>query len=146
MRYESKHFSLDELVCEHVYNHYGKTAWEFFDQRLLITLDVIRERLNKPIYVNNWQIHGDFDERGFRCLRCDLVKKAIEDNRMYVSPHMTGQGADFDVKGLDAEEVRQWLVAKQNLLPYSIRLEAGVNWVHLDTRDHNEGKIFIFNP
>jgi hypothetical protein len=146
MRYEAKNFSLDELVCEHVYNRYGATAWEFFDQRLLITLDAIRDRLGKPIYINNWQIHGEFDERGFRCIQCSLVKKAIEENRLYVSPHMTGQGADFDVAGMTAEETRQYIIKNATLWPYPIRLEAGVNWVHLDTRDHNEGKVFLFNP
>jgi hypothetical protein len=65
---------------------------------------------------------------------------------MYVSPHMTGQGVDFDVQGLLAEEVRQWLIKNPNLLPYPIRLEAGVSWVHLDTRDTGIQKVTLFNP
>lgn len=146
MKYEPIYFSLDELVCQDVYNHFGLTAWEFFDQRLLITIDKIREVINKPIFVNNWQVHGEFDERGFRCIQCSLVKKAIKENRLYVSPHMTGQGVDFDVQGLLAQEVRDWIVKNQNLWPYPIRLEDGVSWVHLDCRDHNAGKVYLFKP
>ena len=141
MIYKPKHFDLQELVCPHVYDKYGAAAWQFFSPRLLITLDLIREKLNKPIYVNNWQIHGSFDERGFRCIQCDLVKKAIAENRLYVSPHMTGQGVDFDVQGMTAEEVRQWLI--KTILPYPIRLEEGVNWVHLDVRDAGV-KVYLF--
>ena len=146
MRYEPKYFSLDELICPHVYDKFGDIAWQFLDQRLLITLDVIREKLNKPIFINDWQVHGNFDERGFRCIQCELVKKAIKEERLYVSPHMTGQGADFDVEGMTAAEVRLWLAKNERLLPYPIRLESNVNWIHLDTRDTNVTKVTFFNP
>jgi len=146
MRYIPTYFTLDELVCPHVYDKFGETAWQFFDQRLLITIDLLRERLNKPIFVNDWQVHGRFDERGFRCIQCELVKKAITENRLYVSPHMTGQGVDFDVQGMLAEEVRVWIAQNKNILPYPIRLANGVSWVHLDTRDAEKGKVYLFNP
>jgi hypothetical protein len=146
MIYEPIYFSLDELVCPHVYDKFGNISWQFFDSRLLITIDDIRQRIGKPIFINDWQVHGKFDERGFRCIQCDLVKSAIAEQRLYVSPHMTGQGVDFDVQGLLAEEVRQWIIKNQNLWPYPIRLEAGVSWVHLDTRDAGKGKVHLFNP
>jgi len=147
MIYKPVYFSLDELVCEDIYNKFGEIAWSFFDPRLLITLDLLREKLNKPIFANDWQVHGRFDERGFRCIQCELVKKAIKEKRLYVSPHMTGQGVDFDVEGLVAEEVRQWIIKNQNILPYPIRMEKNVSWLHLDTRDNLEGKkIILFNP
>jgi hypothetical protein len=138
------YFTLDELVCEHVYNVFGKTAWQFFDPRLIITIDRLREKLNKPIYVNDWQVHGNLSQRGFRCIQCDLVKEAIAKGQLYVSPHMTGQAVDFDVEGLLAEEVRIWIKKNQNLLPYPVRLEKDVNWVHLDTRDADQGKVYEF--
>lgn len=146
MIYKPKYFTLDELVCEDVYNFYGQTAWQFFDSRLLVTIDQIRERIGKPIYINDWQVHGQFSQRGFRCLRCALVHDACVNNRMYVSPHMTGQAVDFDVVGLTAEETRQYIIKNQGLWPYPLRLEDGVGWVHLDTRDADKGKVFLFNP
>ena len=42
------YFDIQELVCRHVYEKYGNNAWQFFDNRLLETLLVIREKLGKP--------------------------------------------------------------------------------------------------
>ena len=142
----AKYFALHELVCPHVFNKHGQASWTFFDARLLITIDALRDRIGKPIFVNNWQSGGKFDERGLRCILCNLVKKAIAGNRLYISPHITGQAIDFDVQGLDASEVRQWIIEKQNLWPYPIRLEKDTSWVHLDTRDNGEDKVYLFNP
>jgi hypothetical protein len=141
-----RYFELKELVCPEVYNFYKNIAWQFFDTKLLITLDVLREHFNRPIYVNNWDSGGLFDERGFRCIKCPIVQDRIMANEMYVSPHMTGQGVDFDVEGMEAEEARQWIIHNPNILPYPVRLEAGVSWVHLDTRYTGKEKVWLFNP
>jgi len=146
MVYEPIYFELKELVCPHVFNKFGEGAWQFLHPRLLITLDKLRERLNKPIFVNNWDIGGSFDERGFRCIQCELVKKAIKEKRLYVSPHMEGQGADFDVEGMLSGEVRQWIVKNQGILPYAVRLENNVSWIHLDVREVKGYKVYLFNP
>lgn len=138
------YFDLKELVCKDVYDTYGKMAWSFFDSRLLITIDRLRELLGKPMYVNSWDSGGQYDERGFRCIRCSEVVSKIEAGKIYVSPHMTGQAIDFDVPGLVAEEVRRFIVAHKNQLPYPIRLEADVSWCHLDTRDLSDEKISFF--
>ena len=142
----SVYFNIEEMVCHDVYKAFGQQAWSFFDPRLLITLDRIREVINKPIIINNWKSGGKFDERGFRCTNCELVKKSIAEGQISVSPHMTGQAVDFDVVGLLSEEVRNWIVVKRNLWPYPIRLEADVNWVHLDTRAYKEEKVHFFKP
>ena len=140
-----EYFDLPELVCEDVYNEYGERAWQFFDSRLLITLDTIRDRIGKPIFVNDWQIHGSYSQRGLRCFRCDLVKAKIKVGEMYMSAHCLGKGADFDVQGLLAEEVRLWITAHANWWPYHIRLEKGVSWVHLDVFDSSEQKVYLFD-
>jgi hypothetical protein len=142
----TEYFALHELVCPHVFNKFGQAAWSFFDARLLITIDTLRDRIGKPIFVNNWQSGGEFDERGLRCILCSQVKKAIAVSRLYISPHITGQAIDFDVQGLDAAEVREWIIENQNLWPYAIRLEKNTSWVHLDTRDNGEDKVYLFNP
>ena len=139
------YFSIDELVCEHVYDKYGAKAWMFFDTELLIMLDTIRDRIGKPIFVNDWQIHGKYSQRGLRCNQCDIVKEKAEAGILYMSAHCLGKAADFDVEGLLAEEVRQWIVKNKNIWPYHIRLEADVNWVHLDIYDQSENKVYIFN-
>jgi len=136
-----KYFELHEIVCPDVLHAYGEKAWAFFDSRLLITLDNLRERLNRGIHINNWHSGGQFTQRGFRCNICPLVKNA---KGIYVSAHMTGQAVDFEVEGMVAEEVRQYIIKNKTLWPYSIRLEAGVSWVHLDTRGTDQ-KVSLFN-
>jgi hypothetical protein len=143
--FESIYFTLPEFVCGHVYDKYGLVAWQFFDIRLLVTIEKIREYLNKPIIINNWQTHGSFSQRGLRCVQCDLMKSIYQAGTLFVDPHAMGQAVDFDVQGLVSEEVRQWIIKNQNILPYPIRLEAGVTWCHLDIRDASKGKVYIFN-
>ena len=141
---EMQYFELDELVCPHVFNKYHLVAWQFFDPRLLITIERLRQLINKPVFVNNWKDGGQFSQRGFRCIQCDLVKSAITEERLYVSPHMIGKGIDCDIEGLVAEEVRQWIFKKQGLFPYPLRLESNVSWVHLDVMDTGN-KVYLFN-
>lgn len=65
-------------------------------------------------------------------------------DKLYVSPHMLAAGFDFDVEGMTAKEVRDWLDSNKNELPYPIRLEQDVNWVHLDVLTNSENKIIYF--
>ena len=139
------YFDLNELVCQHVYKQYKERAWGFFDTRLLVTIDRLRLKIGKPIYVNNWDIEGNLSQRGFRCIQCNVVKEAIDESRLYVSAHMTGQAIDCEVQGLLAEEVRDWIIKNQNLWLYPIRLEKNVSWIHIDTRDNFTGqKVTLF--
>jgi hypothetical protein len=142
MIYKPIYFDLEELVCKDVFDHYGQTAWQFFDPRLLETIDHLREKLVKAIFVNNWKEGGNLDERGFRCLKCQTVKDNY--NKDYCSTHMRGQAIDFDVQGLLAEEVRQWIIKNNNFLKYPIRLEKDVSWVHLDVIDCGK-LVYLFN-
>ncbi|MEX0595202.1 MAG: hypothetical protein WD512_01800, partial [Candidatus Paceibacterota bacterium] len=64
MIYKPTYFDIEELVCEHIYDQYGSFAWMFFDTKLLILLDTIRDRLKKPVYINDWQIHGLLSREG----------------------------------------------------------------------------------
>lgn len=139
------YFDIEELVCKDVFSKFGQTAWQFFDPRLIITIDWVRRMIGKPVYINSWDSGGKYDERGLRCIKCPLVSDAVVDGNLYLSPHMLGQAVDFDVQGMVAEEVRQWLIQRRGQLPYAIRLENEVSWVHLDIRDTGQ-KVFTFNP
>lgn len=140
-----RYFDIQELVCKHVYTKFGDNAWSFFDERLLETLLVIREKLGRPVYVNNWQVGGNLTQRGLRCNVCVLVAEKTALEKVYMSTHMQGTGIDFDVQGMTAAEVRGWIIKNQILLPYPIRLEDGVSWVHLDMRaDGSKGKVVLF--
>lgn len=137
------YFHIKELVCPDVYNKFGEYAWNFLDDKLLETLYILRtEILKAPMTVNNWHIKGSFSQRGLRCNRCQLVKSK---SSVYMSSHILGKAVDFDAKGLSAEQARQMIKKNADKLPYPIRLEEGVNWVHIDVLDtHNSKKITTF--
>lgn len=142
MPIKPQYFELHELVCDHIYKKYGEQAWQFLDPRLIITIDWIRKQLDKPITINDYHWKGTDTQSGVRCNICNLVKKKTDKGIVYMSGHQEGQAVDFSVKGMTAEAVRNWLAIQD--LPYSIRLEADVNWIHLDVRDAGQ-KIFTFN-
>ena len=140
------YFDIRELVCPHVSKKFGDASWGFLDDRLLQVMLVIREKIDKPIIVNNWHVGGDFTQRGLRCNVCSLVSRQTRLEKAYMSTHIQGKGIDFDVSGMSADEVRQWIDDNQSLLPYPIRLERDVNWVHLDMRnDGSKAKVTYFN-
>ena len=45
-----------------------------------------------------------------------------------------------------AEELRKWLKENKENLPHNIRVESGVNWLHVDVRQDNKEKLYFFKP
>lgn len=149
---KSKYFDIRELVCTDVYNRDGQEAWRYIHPVIVDFLDWIREKLDKPVYVNNWYWGGNKSQRGFRCNLCPLVKSK---KTLYVSAHMLGKGVDFNVKGMTPDEVREWIHKNINNFftfhPWYIkkcRLESSrlaPTWVHIDFFEHDkEGIIYEF--
>lgn len=126
-----KYFGIKELVCPHVYELWGESAWQFLDKRLLENLDWVRENLGKPIVVNNWAQGGQYSQRGLRCCACVLVREKAFLEKPYLSDHVLARGVDFNVVGMTAQEVRDWLECHKEELPHNVRIEKDVNWVHL---------------
>ena len=143
---KSPYFSVKELVCKHVYERYGEKAAMFLDDKLIETLNVIREQiLCSPMTVNNWHAGGDFTQRGLRCNICELVKNKTDAGRLYLSAHMLGKAVDCNADGMTAQEARRLIIEKQELLPYPIRLEDGVSWLHIDLYDNGKKeKVYLF--
>jgi hypothetical protein len=137
----SQYFDLQELVCPDVFNEYGIFAWNFFDPRLIVTINSIRDRIGKPVYINGYDSGREHSQRGLRCNQCQIVKDA---KGIYLSGHVTGKASDFDVEGLTAQEVRDWLQLHETWWPYPFRLEDNVGWVHLDLYN-SESKVVLFN-
>jgi hypothetical protein len=146
-----KYFCIEEFVSEAVYKKYGETAWQFLSIRLLHTMLIIRKELGKSITINNWKWGGKFDERGLRENTCSMVMKKNRLGKTYLSAHVLGSAVDFDVKGMNAMDVRIWLVGSASKLPYKIRLEnemkgKQISWVHLDVYSNAKNdKVYLFN-
>jgi len=88
--------------------------------------------------INNYHIGGNFSQRGYRCNICQIPKDKTLQGKIYLSAHCNGCAFDADIKGLTAEQARQKIKANLDKLPYNIRVEAGVSWLHLDTYDNGE--------
>lgn len=142
---KSKYFKIQELVSPDVYLDYKDRAWLFIDHKLIETLDILRGYFKVPITVNDWLWGGEFTERGLRENTSSIVTDHTDAGDIYISAHVLGKAADFDVKGYTAHEVRQKIIEIQDYLPYNIRLEDRVDWVHLDVFDIGI-KVKLFKP
>lgn len=121
-----KFFQISELVCEHTHSKWGERAWQFLDTAYLHNLLVIRrDILHAPMVCN----HGTQLQRGLRCNRCGLV---TQKDAVYLSSHVLGKAGDFTVQGMTAQEARSRIRNSANLLPYPLRMEGGVTWLHID--------------
>lgn len=139
-------FQIQELVGPKEYARDGELCWRYLRTELLETLLFVRRDILKvPMTINTWNSGGQFDERGFRSNVSDIVYGKTVAGKLYISAHMLGCAVDFDAKGMTAEEVRGEIAKWEYLLPYPIRLERDVNWVHLDTFDCGTDKIVYFN-
>jgi hypothetical protein len=134
-----------------VFNKYGEKAWQFIDQRLLRVILWLRTNLKKPIIINNWKWEGSYTQRGLRENISPIVASKTKSGKLYLSAHTMGKAVDFDVKGMEAEEVRMWLKEHAEELPYHIRLEHNmkgkpISWVHLDVFfNANNPKVYLFD-
>lgn len=142
---KSEYFELYELVSPEVYKKYGERAWVFIDPRLIDNLDWLRKELGVPITVNSWFWEGAFEQRGLRENTSSIVKGKTAKGVIYLSGHVLGMAADFDVEGMEAMDVRLWIIKNKRRLPHPIRLEDGVNWVHMDVFDYGV-KVYVFKP
>lgn len=145
--YIPDHFEPYELVPESVYNQFvdeegslNLNFWSFFDDRMLITADRIREYYDRKMIVNTWWWGGEKEYRGFRSPGIDVGAKW--------SQHRFGRALDSIILDLDMEGVINQILNNPFDLAfkYITALELGVQWLHFDVRNWNkkENGIFTF--
>lgn len=150
-----KYFSVEEIVSDELFSQHGHKGSNFilshFDPRLLEVMVWVRTTLDLPITINNWKWGGSFSQRGLRDNLQELVERQTGRGRVYLSGHVLGMAFDFDVKGMTAYGVRDWLLKHSEDCPHYIRLENKLNgkqisWVHLDVKyDPKNPKVYLFN-
>ena len=136
--YASKHFQDCEFLPKSWMDTYGPAAMLAMDERILISIDAIREYFAVPVIVNNWAKGGAFSFRGLRTPGCLQYKPD--------SQHSFGRAIDFDVQGLSAEYVRGIILKEQARWPLITRMEIGTAWVHVDCANTGSAKIVMVNP
>jgi uncharacterized protein YcbK (DUF882 family) len=123
--YQPKYFKSYELLPPDIYQKHGDNGLYFMDDRILWTLDRLRETLKQSIVVNTWKQGGKFSQRGYRN---DPAVGAP------YSLHRFGRAVDFDFVGMTAAHFRE--MAKEGSFPGELqhitRIEENVNWIHMD--------------
>ena len=145
---KSKYFKIQELVSKQTYEKYGEKSWMFLDERLILTLDALREYFNAPITVNNWLWGGNLQQRGLRTNCDEIVKNKTLKGSLYVSQHCLGKAVDFNVKNHTVKDVYKVILENPKAFPYIKRIE-NINktptWVHIDIANTENENIIIFN-
>ena len=149
------HFSIQELVPEHVYVKYGEKAWWFLDRRAIKTLEWVRDHLGRCT-VNNWSWGGEYSQSGLRTfefymqgsnrLRPDYIaKQMIADS---FSQHKHGRAFDCKLANHSADEARDYIKNNWELfgLGWALTLEEDVSWLHFDCRNRPDKKVYTFKP
>ncbi len=143
--YKCNHFKIYELVTPEMYNKWGEKCWQLFDERILITLDALRERFGSCV-VNDWKWGGRFDDSGFRD---ENFYSSVEAYFRSRSQHKFGRAVDAKFK-VPAHEVRKYILENPDEFPYVTFIEVGplkdgsvMTWVHIDVRN---GDLTCWSP
>lgn len=133
--YVCEHFKIYELVPPDVYYERQNLAWELMDDRLLITLDRLRERYGMMI-INNWHWGGDRYWSGLRTPGSPFYRP--------YSQHTFGRAADCLFLDLSPKTARKEILENINDFDFELisGVELGVGWLHIDVRNCERIKKF----
>uniref|UniRef100_A0A6M3Y040 Peptidase n=2 Tax=viral metagenome TaxID=1070528 RepID=A0A6M3Y040_9ZZZZ len=140
--YIPKYFRLYELLPKDYYNE-NLINWYIFDNRLLFTLDKIREKFGL-IVINDWFPGGTNQYRGWRPFDCKVGAK--------LSQHKFGRACDLIPIRCTPKEIRDDIMKNPLIEDYKyitcIENFDNMSWVHIDCRNHNKEKngLFIVKP
>ncbi|AFN37522.1 hypothetical protein pp2_289 [Vibrio phage phi-pp2] len=139
--YKCKHFKIQELVTPQMHAAWGERCWSLFDDRLLRTLDALRERFG-PCTINDWSWGGSFKYSGFRDENFYGSTQKYLDSR---SQHKYGRAADCKFRNNTADQVRKYILENPEEFPYVKFIECSplangtsMSWVHIDVRNSED--------
>lgn len=139
----STHFRVEEFVPSELFERFGESSLWFIDKRIVDIAEVIRQRFNKPVIINNWHSGGSFNNRGFRMPNCAIGG--------FLSQHKRGCAIDVNVEGVTPNEVYKDIVDNFSLyskvgLTTVENMEFTPGWTHCDCRMTKNDKLLIVNP
>jgi hypothetical protein len=131
MIFKPQYFKIYELVDEDTFLEYGERSWQFLDDRLLKTIDWVRRRVG-PLVVNTKvsKGRGIRNWSGFRNPNCYCYSPT--------SQHSAGRAIDAVSHGATAQRIREMVLEEWpvNGHPWSVTMESGVSWFHIDVRQN----------
>ncbi len=132
----SRYFNIHELVPEHIYEKYGQKAWRFIDDRLIETIDTLKDDFPLgTMSINDYVWGGDRNWSGLRTPKSEYYSET--------SMHSFGRAIDAIFSHYTAEEVRSYIIDNQDTYKHIKGIELGVSWLHIDIR--NENNLVMFN-
>lgn len=138
--YRPNSFILQELVPPDIYEARGDRAWELLDPMALMSLQSVRDKFG-PVVVNNWHEGGPYKESGLR--------SALTATGAAFSMHRYGRAFDCKCKNATPQEMCDYILQNRKDFPMVTAIEnpeATPTWLHIDTRNHSRGDIWIVNP
>lgn len=130
--YRCKYFKIYELIPPELYNAtLEDILWSQFDDRLLKTIDLMRQKYGMTI-INNWKTGGQLKNSGLRLPDSEAGVK--------FSQHKLGRAADLHISSKTPDQIRQDILANPwaEEFKYITCIEDNVNWVHIDVRNHDK--------
>lgn len=135
MTYRCKHFKIHELVDPGVFRKKGNKGFSLLDDRILITIDRLRERFGS-MTINNYKWGGDRKWSGLR--------HPISPWYSMYSQHTYGRAVDILFNDTTVDEVREWILDNPDEpeCEYINAVELGTSWLHIDVRNTDRIKTF----
>ena len=142
MFYRPKHFTIKELVDKKTYEMFGERSLMFFQPNALKMIDGVREFLDVPLIINDWEFGGQYQFSGYRA-------KWVEIGGTY-SQHRLGCAFDLKPKGMTITEAYNKIIADKdnelvNLITTIENISFTPTWLHIDCRNI-EDRIMIVKP
>lgn len=121
-----------------MFERFGEDAWRFVDPRLVECFNAVREYLGKSMTLNDYYRGGDRRWSGIRTSASKYYSQ--------FSAHSFGMAGDA-VGDFNYDHLRDDIRNGTLVLPYPVRLELGVNWLHLDVAHTGTGnRVIAFKP
>lgn len=136
--YITKHFKLQELIPEGLFNQINEQGWELLDDRALMTLDALREKFGS-MTINNYAWGGN---RNWSGLRTEGFYKSTDAYLSSRSQHKYGRAFDVIFKDHTSKSVRDYIVKNPEEFPYITFLEIDIDWFHFDVRNTTGLKLW----
>jgi len=131
--YVCRHFKIYELVPEYIYRSFHSRSWVLFDERILKTIDRLRERYG-TLVVNTWYWRGNSQYRGWRPQDCKVGAK--------FSQHKFGRAIDLIPKYVTASGIREDIKCDpfHKDFEYITCVEDNTYHLHIDCRNYDKNK------
>lgn len=153
----TNNFWLDEFVAPEIYKRFQGNSLIFVNPLLIKIVQLLRNRFGCVI-INNWSQHGKIDASEFLLLEESqkqnyFTKSGLRSPWCSVgatySQHKFGNAVDLKFTTATPKQVRKDIIKNYDTLYKPLGLMAmednTTSWLHIDCRNTNTDKLFIFN-